>query len=491
MTPTAITREQALALAYASLLDHVQRRDAGHALARLLRSLAAATGAPCRLVPLPGSGLSPVDVGRPGIVQGPTADWPLTHIGTPIGTLQLPTPADLAPAEWRSRLEPVLETAAALLADLATPNDPARTASFAMMRAAMHEAGTFTWEWDIASDVLGDIDEGELMLGYPSNTLGHTQQDWNHLIHPDDVDAVEAAYQAHARGELSLYRSLYRARAHDGQWRWIEERGRIVERDEHGQPRRMFGTQSDATLLRELEHAQRERLAAEAASAAKTLFLSRVSHELRTPLNAVIGFAQLLESDPLLIEHPPQRRQVQLIQEAGVHLMAMIADLLDLSLAETSHLPIALQDVALVPLLEGCADWIRPQAELAQVRIMLLLPPSAQVRADPIRLRQVLMNLLANGVKYNRAGGHVSLRAVAEGSQWRIDVEDTGEGIPAAQRPGLFQPFNRLGRETGGVSGTGIGLALSQSLAQLMNSTITVQSTVGVGTVFSLRLPAA
>jgi signal transduction histidine kinase len=261
----------------------------------------------------------------------------------------------------------------------------------------------------------------------------------------------------------------------------------------------MFGTQSDATLLRELEQAQRDRLAAEAANSAKTMFLSRISHELRTPLNAVLGFAQLLGTDPALAGMPVQREQVRMIHEAGDHLLAMIGDLLDLSLAEASHLPIHLKNVSLAPLFESCAAWCRPQATGAGVRVdsedpdagVPLARGSAAVRADPTRLRQVLTNLLSNAIKYNRHGGRVTLRARAVGEEWHIEVEDTGHGISAGDRARLFQPFNRLGRESSGIAGAGLGLALSQSLTQLMGGRITAESVPGVGSTFRVELPAA
>ena len=429
----------------------------------------------------------------------PLAGWPCSHSGTVVGELRTPLPAALSPDEWGDHLAPALDAAAALLAGLYEHAGHALPGSLALIRTAIHEAGTFVWEWDLATDVLGDIDEGERMLGYPPNTLGHTQADWDRIVHPEDQPAIERAYQAHARGEAPMYRAVYRARAADGAWRWIEERGRIVEWDRRGRPRRMFGTQTDATLLRELEQAQRDRLAAEAANSAKTLFLSRISHELRTPLNAVLGFAQLLGTDPALNTLPSQRRQVHLIREAGEHLLAMIGDLLDLSLAEAAHLPIQLQPVALSPLFDACAAWCRPQAETAQVSLQVedpdagasLLAANARVRADPTRLRQVLTNLLSNAVKYNRPGGRVTLRAQAVDDEWRIEVEDTGHGLTPAERARLFQPFNRLGRENSGIAGAGLGLALSQSLVQLMGGRITVHSVAGVGSTFGLALPAA
>jgi len=503
----APTLEQVRALAYAALLDHARRNDHAHALATLMRALASLTGAECWLWPQPPDGnisMPPIHAAPP--VRAPASragdpletTWTCSHSGTVIGELRLPLPAGLAIDEWGDRLLPARDTAAALLAGLIEHAGHALPGSLALQRRAMHEAGTYVWEWDMTTDVLGDIDEGELLLGYPLNTVGHTQADWDRLIHPDDHAAIDQAFEAHVRGEEPMYRAVYRARTADDQWRWIEERGRIVEWDRRGRPTRMFGTQSDATLLRELEQAQRDRLAAEAANSAKTMFLSRISHELRTPLNAVLGFAQLLATDPALAAMPLQRQQLHMIREAGDHLLAMIGDLLDLSLAEAAHLPINLQDVALAPLLASCAAWCRPQADGARVDVQTEDPDAgalpehaAVVRADPTRLRQVLTNLLSNAVKYNRAGGSVTLRAQPADGEWHIEVQDTGHGISPVDRTRLFQPFNRLGREASGIAGTGLGLALSQSLTQLMGGRITAHSVLGEGSIFRVSLPAA
>jgi PAS domain S-box-containing protein len=505
---SAPTLDQIRAESHAALLDYARRNDHAHALATLARALAALTGDDCWLWPQPPGG----DLSMPPIHASPAwraptppsgaaaqVAWSCSHSGTIVGELRTRVPEGLAIDDWGDRLLPARDTAAALLAGLIEGAGHALPGSLALQRTAMHEAGTYVWEWDLTTDVLGDIDEGERILGYPMNTLGHTQADWDRIVHPDDRALIDKAFDAHVRGAEPMYRAVYRAKGADGHWRWIEERGRIVEWDRHGRPTRMFGTQTDATLLRELEQAQRDRLAAEAASSAKTMFLSRISHELRTPLNAVLGFAQLLATDPALVAMPIQRQQVRMIHEAGDHLLAMIGDLLDLSLAEAAHLPIHLQNVALAPLLDSCAAWCRPQADGARVSVrsedpdagISLTRGSAMVRADPTRLRQVLTNLLSNAVKYNRPGGGVTLRAHAAGDEWHIEVEDTGHGISPSDRARLFQPFNRLGREASGISGAGLGLALSQSLTQLMGGRITAQSVLGVGSVFRVSLPAA
>jgi PAS domain S-box-containing protein len=229
------------------------------------------------------------------------------------------------------------------------------------VQAAIREAGTYVWEWDLRTDVLGDIDEGALMLGYAPDALGHTQADWDRLIHPEDAAPAEAAYQAHARGEVDLYQCRYRAKAADGSWRWIEERGRVVERDAQGQPVRMLGTQTDATLLLALEEARQERALAQAANAAKTQFLSRVSHELRTPLHAVLSFTELMASDTAHPLPAAQQRRLAHVQQAGQHLQALIDDLLDLSLVEAGRLQVRLEALDLGPCWPSCRPWSSPR----------------------------------------------------------------------------------------------------------------------------------
>lgn len=488
--------------AHAALMDHLERQEPAHALRRLVRSAAHLMGVPVCLVSRAQAHGSPRwefhggTGGWSGAASAAGWSLPLQHGGQELGQCHLAmAPPGPAAEAWARCLQPLLDTAAALLGALHETQGLLPPASLSMARTAMREAGTFVWEWDIATDALGDIDEGALMLGYAAHDLGHTQADWNRLIHPDDSDAVEAAYQAHAQGQTDQYRAVYRARAADGSWRWIEERGRIVERDVNGQPRRMFGTQTDATVQHALEQARRDHLAAEAASVAKTQFLSRVSHELRTPLNAVLGFAQLLDLDSASALNDTQRRRVALIRQAGDYLLAMIGDLLDLSLVESGRLQLQVEPTPLAALVEDCLDLVRSQAEAAQVTLQAeALPEGLAVRADAMRLKQVLINLLTNGIKYNKPGGHVRVLAGLDPDwpgQVALQVQDTGMGIPPDQRAGLYQPFNRLGRESSGVPGSGLGLALSQALVTVMGGTLALSRSDDSGAEFVVRLTQA
>ena len=235
-------------------------------------------------------------------------------------------------------------------------------------------------------------------------------------------------------------------------------------------------------------------LGAREASAAKSRFVSHMSHELRTPLNAVIGYTQLLEHDTDATWTPAQRLHLGHIHDAGEQLLELVSDVLDLARIESGELDLSLEPVRLRPLVEEVLRTVQPMAQRRQVSLQPPeVPAEATVRADARRLRQVLLNLLSNAIKYNREGGRIELRAqgAGEASRWRIDVADTGIGIPEHLREQLFQPFNRLGADRSVIEGTGIGLVICRHLLQGLQGRLDVQSAVGVGSTFSVVLPAA
>ncbi|WP_284614369.1 ATP-binding protein [Aquabacterium humicola] len=246
----------------------------------------------------------------------------------------------------------------------------------------------------------------------------------------------------------------------------------------------------DVTSLHRAEQAQ---AVAEAANRAKTEFLSRMSHELRAPLNAVIGFARLLQDDAGAALDAPRRAQLGHIHRAGQHLLALIDDVLDVSRIEAGQLQLSLQPVALGPLIDEALQMSRPLADRHQVTLQAT--PAARdgtwVRADPIRLRQVLLNLLSNGAKYNRPGGKVTVGLAQADHHVAIEITDTGLGMQPEQLAQLFQPFNRLGREGSGIEGTGIGLTLTRQLVHMMNGTLQLDSTPDQGTCARIELPLA
>jgi PAS domain S-box-containing protein len=229
---------------------------------------------------------------------------------------------------------------------------------------------------------------------------------------------------------------------------------------------------------------------AERSSRAKTEFLSGMSHELRTPLNAVLGFAQVLALDELT---PQQAEAVEQITKAGELLLALVDELLDISRIEAERMTVSLEPVHVGSLILECVELIEPIAAERQVRV--IGPPRrdlrAYVTADQQRLKQVLMNLLSNAVKYNRPGGTARVTAAFDDGRARISVSDTGPGLKADELRRLFVPFERLSAADSGIAGTGLGLALSKRLVELMHGTITVESTPGAGSAFIVELERA
>ena len=236
----------------------------------------------------------------------------------------------------------------------------------------------------------------------------------------------------------------------------------------------------------ELESA---RAAAEKANLAKSDFLSSMSHELRTPLSAILGFAQLMESG-IPPPTPAQKRGIDQILKAGWYLLELINEILDLALIESGKLSLSLEPISLSEVVKECQTMIEPQAQKRGIAPSFAdFDRVLHVQADRTRLKQVLINLLSNAIKYNRAGGTVVVDHAANASgRIRISVRDGGEGLTPDQVMQLFQPFNRLGQETSGEEGTGIGLVVCKRLVELMGGTIGASSQPGKGSVFWIDL---
>jgi signal transduction histidine kinase/ActR/RegA family two-component response regulator len=228
---------------------------------------------------------------------------------------------------------------------------------------------------------------------------------------------------------------------------------------------------------------------AEKASLAKSTFLSQMSHELRTPLNAVLGFAQVIESG-FPQPTPSQKRSLDQILKAGWYLLELINEILDLTRIESGRLTLSPEPVSLNRVVLECQAMIEPQAQRRGIGMKFPHFDSPYfVLADRTRVKQVLINLLFNAIKYNKPGGKVVMDCIAvPPNSVRISVRDTGEGLSPEKLAQLFQPFNRLGKEAGIEEGTGIGLVVAKRLVELMGGIIGVDSTVGAGTVFWVEL---
>ena len=243
-----------------------------------------------------------------------------------------------------------------------------------------------------------------------------------------------------------------------------------------------------AERTRDLEEA---RSRAETANHAKSDFLASMSHELRTPLNAILGFAQLLDfnsvREPLT---PKQRRASEQIARSGRHLLQLIDEVLDLARVESGHLVLSMEAVDARGVVDEVVTTLQPVAQDAGVTLVAIGSDMLPVTADRTRLSQIVTNLVSNAIKYNRREGLVEVSGErGRDGMVTISVRDTGAGIPEERIPDLFVPFNRLGQEYGTIQGTGIGLSITKRLVDAMHGTISVESTMQVGSIFRVALP--
>jgi PAS domain S-box-containing protein len=279
----------------------------------------------------------------------------------------------------------------------------------------------------------------------------------------------------------SLTRTVQIGDRHHEQLVFLLEGGRILRVYNH-----------DITELKQNEARLRQaRDEAEAANRAKSDFLSRMSHELRTPLNSIIGFAQLLQSAP---ERSLAGKSVEHIVNSGYHLLSLVNDVLDLSKIEAGDMTVHPRSIHCMRLLEEVVAAVRPGAEQREVSVSAEAHDAepAFVWADETRLRQVLLNLTANAIKYNRAGGWVRLSCQQTAHDTvTFAVQDSGQGIAADHLDDVFQPFRRLESAEVDSEGTGIGLTISRTLVELMGGRITVESELGRGSTFRVFLPVA
>jgi PAS domain S-box-containing protein len=290
--------------------------------------------------------------------------------------------------------------------------------------------------------------------------------------------------------ELGSSRDFEEVGVDDGQTR-IFYSSKFLLSDKRGTPYALCGISTDITERKQGEEAMKlAQKEAERANRAKSDFLSRMSHDLRTPLNAMLGFAQLLDMDNLTDD---QRESVRQILEAGRHLLDLMNEVLDISRIESGHLSLSPEPVSVHDIVEQVIKLVRPIAVARGISIESRPSAAAErhVQADRQRLTQILLNLVSNAIKYNRARGSVTVGCDDRpGGRVRINVTDTGTGIRPEKLALLFKPFERLGAEQTNVEGTGLGLALSRGLAEAMGGRLGVESQIDVGSTFWVELLA-
>ena len=306
------------------------------------------------------------------------------------------------------------------------------------------------------------------------------------MIHPEDRERVQADFMDVVDAGRSA-QSEFRILRPDGEIRWCKVTGTTVP-NPYGVVERMVLTTEDITdRVQASDVLEKAEATARAASEAKNEFLSRMSHEVRTPLNAVLGFGQLLEHRLHGTDHAESARH---IVRGGRHLLSLIDEVFDIARIEAGEMSMSTEPILVAEIVEEVVLLMRPLSDAVGVSLVVDGGDGHSfVLADRQRLRQILLNLISNAIKYNRLGGSVWVSWVPEGESHSIVVRDNGIGIAPDLHDRLFTPFDRLGAEGTGVEGTGIGLSVTQGLVELMNGSLSVTSVVGKGSTFLVTLP--
>ncbi len=326
----------------------------------------------------------------------------------------------------------------------------------------------------------------EAMLGRAARPADRPIEAWPELVHPDDAYLAVGAMHAHLVDERPQD-ATYRMRTEDGGWRWFRVRSQS-RRDDAGRATRVVGSISDVDEL------HRARAAVEEADRATSAFLAAMSHEIRTPMTAILGFADLLD-DPT-VPGDERARCVDVIRRNGRHLLSVVDDILDLSRIEAGRLELERVPVDVAELAADVVELLRPRAEERGLALAVEHegPSPGLVASDPVRLRQILVNLVGNAIRFTDEGGvtiRVSWPREPEGRRLRLDVVDTGIGMTAEQLARVFESFVQADASTTRTrGGTGLGLTIARRLAVLLGGDLEARSTPGVGSTFTATVAA-
>lgn len=369
--------------------------------------------------------------------------------------------------------------------------EQARQDSELRLSMATKAGGVGIWDWHVPSNTLTWDDQMFALYGVDKKDFSSAYDAWIQGLHEEDKQASDELIQDALAGNKE-FDTEFRVVHPNGVIRNIKALATII-RDEEGNPIRMIGTNWDYTdekeALRQFEEAKEQ---AENASKAKSEFLANMSHEIRTPLNGVIGFTELLKETPL---SSAQQQYVNNANVSGHTLLGIINDILDFSKIEAGMLELDIIETDIVELLENSIDIVKFTAEKNGIELLLDIDPHMPrfAQVDPVRLKQILANLLSNAVKFTQTG-EVELKTIYKVNpdgqgQLKLSVRDTGIGITDEQKSKLFKSFSQADSSTTRkFGGTGLGLVISAMIANKMGSEITIDSTIDVGTTFSLEL---
>lgn len=365
--------------------------------------------------------------------------------------------------------------------------------SQAQLKLAYEVANLGLWDWDLDTDTYNTNEIWDKMLGYRPYSVDNRVDKWKDIIHPDEKENVFKELNSHIYGKTEMFNIQQRLKTGSGEYIWIDNYGKVVERDEDGKPTRLIGVLIDINETKNIEQELlKAKEKADEATVAKSNFLANMSHEIRTPMNAVIGLTDLALKTEL---NKKQRDYLTKVQTSALSLLGIINDILDFSKIEAGKLNLEKIPFSLDEVLDNIVTVVQVKTQQKGVELLFLREPGIHTHfiGDPLRLGQVLINLANNAAKFTEKGNILlTINKIIEDDEnmnLEFCVKDTGIGMTQEQVSRLFQSFTQADNSTSRkYGGSGLGLAISKQIVEMMNGNISVQSEFGVGSTFKFNI---
>lgn len=352
-----------------------------------------------------------------------------------------------------------------------------------------------TWDWNLQTGAEFWDARFAKLLGEDPDHLQMSIDGLLSRIHPDDISSIRQNIRWHIDAQTPVFDAEFRVRQKEGRWLWVQARGRLMEHDQNGWPLRMLGTIADISERKQSEEQLiAARVQADIANQSKSQFLANMSHEIRTPLTAILGYAELLAIPG--VSRQQLAANIDTIKSAGNHLLTIINDILDLSRIEAGRMTLERLPMSPRAIAKEAFTLLRPAAEAKQLHLSMKSdgPIPAHIHSDPVRVRQILMNLIGNAIKFTESG-HVQvimrLKSPADASENHLifEVTDTGPGMTDEQQRCLFEPFMQADASmTRRFGGTGLGLSICRRMAELLDGDVDISSQFGQGTTATVSI---